>query len=117
MEKDQTIIGKYKTTELRKTHSQSKGSWLVYTLRCIIRTIERVTRPSKFLFHNNRDTANHNTRFLKQYRYDLEKAMYKERGIMPEPGSKFRKEGTLELLLRYHKNCRKMRNIITDCVT
>ena len=68
MEKAQTIIGKYKTSELRKTHPHSKESWLIHTIRGIIRTTDRIMKPHKFHFRNNRDAAKHNTKLLKRYR-------------------------------------------------
>ena len=71
MKKATLIIGKKITKLHRITYPLSTKSWLVHTIRTIVKTTDKVIPPHKNEFENTRDAAKHNTSILKHSKYDF----------------------------------------------
>ena len=74
------------------------------TIKTIIHTSDKIISPHKYKFENTRDAAKINTKILKRDRYDLTKALRREKGSMMEPGSEFRHTAKLKKLLHEHEH-------------
>ena len=92
MEKATSIIGKQRTKLHCITYPSSTESWLVHTIRTIIKTTDKVISPHKYKFENTRDATKYNTSILKRSKYNFTKASAKENGTILQPGSEFRKK-------------------------
>ena len=84
------------------------------TIKTIIDTSNKIISPHKYKLENTRDSAKTNTQIFKKDRYNLTKALHRERGSMMEPGSEFRYISKLKPLLQEHENWEKMESIILE---
>ena len=85
-------------------------------IRNNIPSTDKVIAPHKYKFENTCDAAKYNTSILKRSKYDLTRALLKDKGTMLEPGSEFRSSKTLQPLLSKHENWDNMEQIITEGV-
>ena len=99
-----------------KFNPTSKYSWLIATIKSIIKTSYKAILPHKYKFENTREDAKYNTKLLKKDRYNFRKVLRREKGTIMEPGPEFRSIEQLELLLQDHENYHHMRTIMSEGV-
>ena len=103
-----------KTTDKGSTN---KYSWLMKTITRIINSPSPKMRQHKCKFENDTRSAEHNGQWLKHYKWDLEKALTRQKGTMLETGSEFREVEILEPLWSRHKFWPNMKKIVTEGLT
>ena len=113
MEEANNILSKRKNDLHAKNNPQSQDSWLMHTIKKVIKSTDRVINPHKYKFQNSRDAAKFNTKILKRHKYDFKHALQQEAGTMLEPGSKFRTHNTIEKLFQAHQLWSKMKPGVT----
>ena len=116
MEKANKIMGKLQNDKHRIAHPRSRDSWLMAAIKTIINSTDKIILPHKYRFENTREAAKHNTKLLKNSRYDFVRAMKKEVGTIMEPGSEFRSHTILAPLFAQHQHWPAMREIISKGV-
>ena len=89
------LIGKY-PWENKEEEPRKRDVWLVKAIKKVISTVDKVMLPYRYQFFNNRDSAKHNTKILKNYKYDFDVALFQKNGTIMEPGSKFRSTEVLK---------------------
>ena len=82
MEKATSIIGTHRKKLNRKTFPSSKDSWLLYTIRTIITSTNKIIFPHKYKFENTRNNTKYNTDILKRSKYDFTRALAEEDGTI-----------------------------------
>ena len=117
MEKASKIMSKYKNNLHNNAHPHSQDSWLVHTIKKLLKSPNKSIKPHKYRFENTRDAAKFNTKLLKRHKYDLEVALEKEDGTMLEPGSEFRAVEQIESLFQKHELWPKMQSIVDKGIT
>ena len=108
MEQASKIMSKYQNNLHIAVHPHSQDSWLVHTIKKLLRSPNKSITPHKYRFENTRDAEKFNTKILKRHKYDLEVALEKEDGTMLEPGSEFRAAEQIESLFQKHTLWPKM---------
>ena len=91
-------------------------SWLITTIKEIIKINKEKKLPQSFKFSNSREAAKDNAKLLKSCRYDFEKAIKKGKGTMLEIGSEFRSAKKLKKLFNKHETWPKMEKMLTEGV-
>ena len=117
MEQASKIMSKYQNNLHISVHPHSQDSWLVHTIKQLLKSPNKNIKPHKYRFENTRDAAKHNTKLLKRHKYDLEIALGKENGTMLEPGSEFRTVKQIGSLFQKHKLWPKMQAIVDKGIT
>ena len=117
MEKAENILSKYKNAIHKKIHTTSEMSWLIYTLKSIISTADKMMKPHNYKFENNQDAAKYNTKLLKRSKYNLTLELCREKGAMMDPGSESISESKLEPLFKDHKYWQKMSEIVSKVIS
>ena len=107
MEKASSIMSK----SLRDTNNLPT-SWLVFQLSYLCKIKESTPKKHKFIFEDTRDAAKYNTKFIKHYKYNLEKAIKKQRNTILSPGSEFRHIEHIEKLLCHHEDWNLFKDIV-----
>ena len=100
MEEANKNLSKCKNDLHTKKNPRSQDSWLMHTIKKVIKSTDRVINPHKYKFQNSRDAAKFNTKILKRHKYDFKHALKQEAGTMLEPGSEFRTHNTIEQLFQ-----------------
>jgi len=114
---------KYKVQSMEKaSKSMSKSlrntnnlpiSWLVFQLSHLCKIKEPTPRNHKFIFENTREAAKINTKLIKHYGYNLEKALNKQRKTILSPGSEFRRISHIEKLLCHHEDWDLFKDVVS----
>ena len=70
----------------------------------------------KCRFRDDWESAELNEKWFKHYRWDLVKAVDRQKGTIAHPGSEFREMSVVEELWKDHESWTKMKSIMTDGV-
>lgn len=94
-----------------------KYSWLIQTIAQICSYEEQTLQAIGFIFENSIQAAEWNSKVLKSYQYDYEKAVSAQPFSMVTPGSEFRDIQHIQMIWKYRENWIKLHDIITQGVT
>ena len=94
--------------------SSNKDSVLVSLVRSITSTSYPPNNLPIFKFNNSQEAAIFNSKILRHYNYDINRAIHARRNTILHPGSEFRPLKELKPLLKFHIDWKKFESITSE---